>query len=140
MSGTYKCEIDFKWEMEEGGFLRLREAVKAGEEDNLFGKVLFGNYSAEICPYAEYIGINLYHLGVDTGYGYTRGKGTPYDYEDGPVIKTEEFLNLPDFSSFKKAVEEKICEEFFHTDGQGKGWLSRSFIDKEVKCPLADWS
>ena len=141
MSRTYECKIDFRWEMEESDFLRLREAVKAREEDNMYGKVLFGKYSAEICPYAEYIGINLYHLGVDSGYGYTKGKGTPYDYEEGPTLGLNEPLTL-DLKDFKKVVEQRICDTFFPTEFRNgeRGWLPRTFIDSEVKCPLADWT
>lgn len=137
----FKCKIDFKWEMDETGFQRLKDDMDTGTEDVMYGKVLFGNYSCEICLYCDYIGLNLYHIGVDSGYGYTRGRGTPYDYEDGPTMDRQETASL-DFDAFKKAVEQKLNDTFFpqETQHDGRGWLNRSFIEKEVLCPLADWA
>ena len=129
----------FKWTMTEEQFCRMKNTISKTKISNegCFGNVYFGNYCVDIVlneyEQSRYVNLDFYHIGVDSGYGYTKGKGTPYDFEDNinefffakDVVK----LNLEDF---KKQAEKKIVE-------RTTSKFSKDYLEKEVSCPLADW-
>lgn len=95
----------FKWNMAEEQFSRMKDTLSKNcfDANNVYGHCLIGKYDiefvfeheAEIPPK---ILLNFYHLGINSGYGYTKS-GQPYDYEDGTSISYESIKDLS-FESF----------------------------------------
>ncbi len=134
----------FKWNMTEKQFGRMKDTLAKNcfDTKNVYGHCLIGKYDIELVfeQQAEIepkILLNFYHLGVDSGYGYTES-GQPYDYEDGTSISYESIKDLS-FEDFKKKTETEIIKFFLHISVLEARKLNEQFLKKEVTCALADW-
>lgn len=132
-------EYKFKWDMTEERFKNLKTAIKTqNDTEGCYGNVYIGNYCIDIAFVYDSVNLDFYHIGIASGYGYTKGRQTPYDFEEGPGwdLKTIDFLKLS-FDDFKSKSEEMIIEEF---KLDVKRFCDEHFLEKEVFCELADWS
>lgn len=134
----------FKWAMTDEQFSRMKDALAKNcfDAKNVYGHCLIGKYDIELVfeQQAEIepkILLNFYHLGVDSGYGYTKS-GQPYDYEDGTSISSKSIKGLS-FERFKKKAETEIIKFFLHKDVQECRKMNEWYLKKEVVCALADW-
>ena len=132
-------EYKFKWDMTEKQFDKLKIAIRnLKDSDGCYGNIYIGNYCIDITLCSDYINLDFYHIGIDSGYGYTKRKQTPYDFEDGinVGIKPTNILELS-FNNFKLKLEQMIIKEF---NSDIKRFCDKQFLEKEVFCELADWS
>ena len=132
----------FKWNLSEKEFARLKKfAGHRGFGGECYGNIYVGNYCIDVVldwqeledaePY-RIVSLDYYRIGVD-GYSYTRGRQTPYTYEDRrrAVLPLEKLMEM-NYDQFKDWAEDSVKKEF-STEGQ-------DFLQKEVFCPMADWT
>lgn len=129
-------KYNFKWDLSVEEFNELKKAIKAqSDTKGFYGRVCIGKYCIEINFDLSYVNLEFYHLGIDSGYGYTKEKHTPYDYEEGTCFEADEVLNLS-FNDFKQEAEQRIVGEFL----LGAKRNAANYLKEEVLCNLADWS
>ena len=124
----------FKWDMTEQRFCRLKTDIEIDNEEGCYGNVYIGNYCIDIMLNSDYVYLNFFRIGVDSGYGYTGKNQTPYDFEDKLCcsFRNDDVLKLS-FEDFKHESEHLIIKEFI-------GCKEKDFLEKEVYCPVADWT
>lgn len=131
----------FKWSMEAEEFDRLRSVSTAATEEerynvysgnDYFGAVYVGDLCCEFMHTFDrecwFPFVNIYALGIDDGYGYTKKNQTPYTLLDWD-FSPRNIVSLS-FEDFKAEFEKQFSEE-----------LEKHPEDNKLATrPLGDWT
>ncbi len=120
----------YHWRMSKDDWKDLSNGGRYGNEDEkLYGSCTIGHLCAEICagPDNEHIHTNLYVLGKDEGFGYTRS-GVPYTLSDCEEL--DGFRLGDTFEEFKAGFEEMFTKVILKEP---------EFIDKALSV-AGDWN
>ncbi len=120
----------YHWRMSKDNWRDLsRRKVDYSSEEQFYGSCTIGHLCAEICgdPETRNLHTNLYVLGEDEGFGYTRS-GVPYTLSDCEEL--DKFSVGNNFEEFKENFE-KLFTKVILEDPQ--------YIDKALSV-AGDWN